>query len=52
MWKIGNACIKGNFEVKGTPVEKMEKHGNLFRACAILVKQMAMQMSIGQLYEI
>jgi len=46
-WK----CMKGNFDVKGSPVEKMEMHGNLFRACAI-VKQVAMQMGIGELYEI
>ena len=46
-WK----CLKGNFEVKGSPLEKMEKHSALFRSCAI-VKQVAMQMGVGELYEI
>ena len=31
-WK----CMKGPFEVKGTPKEKMEKHGKLFCSCAKL----------------
>ena len=44
-------CLKGNFDVKGTSVQKMEKHSTLFRACTIM-KQMAMQMGVGQLYEI
>ena len=46
-WK----CIKDNYRVKGTAMEKMEKHGTLFRACAI-VKQVAMQMGVGELYDV
>ena len=46
-WK----CLKGNFDVKGTPIQTMEKHGALFRSCTI-VKQVAMQMGVGELYEI
>ena len=46
-WK----CMKGCFEAKGTAVEKMEKHRLLFFSCAI-VKQVAMQMGVGELYEL
>ena len=46
-WK----CIKGNFDVRGTAVEKMEKHRILFFSCAI-VKQVSMQMGIGELYSV
>ena len=46
-WK----CLKGNFHVRGSPMEKMEKHNSLFRAC-VIVKQIAMQMGNGELYEI
>ena len=46
-WK----CIKGKFDVRGTPQEKIEKHRKLFCACAV-VKQIAMQMGVGELYEI
>ena len=46
-WK----CMKGIFDVKGTPVEKMEKHGALFWAC-VIVKQVSMQMGVGEMYDI
>ena len=46
-WK----CINGHFEVRGSAMAKMEKHGSLFRACAV-VKQVSMQMGVGELYEI
>ena len=46
-WK----CIKGCFEAKGSPIDKMEKHRILFYSCAI-VKQVAMQMGVGELYDV
>jgi len=46
-WK----CMKGPFHVKGTPFEKMEKHSSLFRSCTV-VTQVAMQMGVGELYDI
>ena len=44
-------CLKGPFDVRGTAYEKMEKHGHLFRACAV-AKQVAMQMGVGELYKL
>jgi len=46
-WK----CLKGHCDVKGSAIEKMQKHGSLFRACTI-TKQVAMQMGVGELHEI
>ena len=42
-WK----CLS-EFSCKGTPVEKMEKHNALFRACAV-VKQASMELGVGDL---
>lgn len=46
-WK----CLSTHFVGKGTPEEKMEKHNNIFCACAV-VKQVLMKMGIGKLYKI
>ena len=46
-WK----CMKGNFEMKGTPANKVEKHRILFYSC-VIVKQVSMQLGVGQLYEL
>ena len=44
-------CLKKPFVGKGTPIEKMNKHGNMFRACAVM-KQVAMEMGVGELYDV
>ena len=46
-WK----CMNGHFDVTGTPGETMEKHSALFWVCAIM-KQVVMQMGVGELYAI
>ena len=46
-WK----CVKGSLDVKGPAVDRMHKHGTLFHACAI-VKQMALQMGVGELHDL
>ena len=43
--------MKGCFDVKGSPEEKKDKHSALFRAC-VIVNQVAMQMGVGEMYEI
>ena len=45
------SCLKGYFDVKGTGVEKMEKHRLLFFSCTI-AKQVSMQMGFAELYDI
>ena len=44
-------CLTRRFHSKGPTDEKIEKHGDMFRACAV-IKQVAMQMGIGELYEV
>jgi len=40
-----------SFNGKGTPIEKINKHENMFRACAIM-KQVALEMGVGELYDV
>ena len=44
-------CLKNCFVGKGTPAEKLNKHNIMFCAC-VVVKQVAMEMGIGDLYKI
>ena len=44
-------CLTRCFNGKGTPIEKMNTHKNMFRACAV-IKQVAMEMGVGELYNV
>ena len=43
--------MKKTFVGKGTPIERINKDSDLFRACTV-VKQVAMEMGVGELFEI
>ena len=44
-------CLRKRFVRKGTPVDMMDKHNIMFCAC-VVVKQIAMEMGVGELYKI
>lgn len=44
-------CLKKPFVGKGTTEEKIEKHGAMFRACAV-VKQVSMELGCSELYDV
>ena len=44
-------CLSRKMRDSGTAEEKMDKHNSLFRA-TVIIKQVAMEMGVGQLYDI